>query len=350
MTGSSPDPSAPSRRTFLRRALFAGAGLMLPLAWPRRAESATTLGTMARAWRAMGTLVEVKIPDLPHADAIEAVGRVRREVERLEAAMTLFRAESPLVALNGAPEGRWVALPGELAQGLSAAAAAYRITDGAFDPTLARRMRELGLHEPNAGRLVEAAPEYRSGPGPGALELDPGNRRARRLDARVEFDLGGIGKGLAVDAALAVLADAGSIAALVNLGGSIGVLGAPEDAPEGWPVGIVDARRPGAVAHTVTLSRGHLATSGDYERFVDAPEGRRHHLLDPRSGAPAPGVASVTVWAESGVDADVASTESFVRLGRGVRPRRPRWWASQEAAPGGAPVLHESGSIPRAGR
>jgi thiamine biosynthesis lipoprotein len=275
----------------------------------------------ARAWRAMGTLREVRVPDLPPASAREAIASVRARVESLEDAMTLFRPGSPLVALNRSRPGAWLPLPPDLADALATAGEAARRTAGAFDPTVAPAMRAWGLYELR-GR--EPKPQFlrawRRRPGMDAVEVDAANRRARRLDPRPGLDLGGVGKGIAVDAALDILARAGSRAALVNLGGSIGVLGPPPHAPEGWPVGIAHPRRPGEIWTRFPLSAGHLATSGDYERWVRTPAGRVHHLLDPATALPAPGVASLTAWAESGMNADLASTALFVETGRGLVP------------------------------
>jgi thiamine biosynthesis lipoprotein len=133
----------------------------------------------------------------------------------------------------------------------------------------------------------------------------------------VELDLGGIGKGIAVDAALETLEQAGSRTALVNLGGSIGVLGPPPGEPRGWPIGLAHPRRPGAVVHRFRLASGHVATSGDSERRRETPEGVVHHLLDPRSGEPVRGPVSVTVWRPTGIAADIASTERFLGVAAG---------------------------------
>ena len=116
--------------------------------------------------------------------------------------------------------------------------------------------------------------------------------------------------------ALAVLSRAGSRSALVNLGGSIGVLGAPPWNAEGWPVGIADPRNPGEVLKEIPLAKGHLATSGTYERSVSTPEGEKHHLLDPVTGEPTEGVDAVTVWCARGVEADLQSTVEFLATAR----------------------------------
>jgi thiamine biosynthesis lipoprotein len=267
----------------------------------------------------MGTLIEVRVPDLPPAEAVEAIRCVRRRVEELEAAMTLYRLRSPLVALNSRPVGSWMEAPVELVDAVLAAIRANAATGGAYDPTVTPAVRAWGLYDLE-GRQADprVLAEWRSRPDLSAIEVSRAERRLRRLDPRMELDLGGIGKGIAVDESLAALRRKGSRAALVNLGGQIGVLGPPPDRPRGWPVGIAHPRRPGEICTEFDLRSGHVATSGDFERWVETPLGRKHHILDPATGESAAGVASLTVWAPTGGEADVSSTARFVQIARGA--------------------------------
>lgn len=308
------------RRRFLARMAGVGAAVLVPgvPGWARAAaRELTGHPETARAWRAMGTLIEVRVPDLPPAEAVAAIRLVRRRVEELEAAMTLYRPESPLVGFNSLPEGRWTRVPAELLYGVTAACDACAGSSGLFDPTVAPAMRAWGLYDLR-GRVPSEKflREWSRRPGASAVEVDRAGRRMRRLDSRVEVDLGGVGKGIAVDEALAILARAGSGSSLVNLGGSIGVLGPPPWNAEGWPVGIADPSRPGEILTELSLSEGHLATSGVYERSVSTPEGRKHHLLDPVTGEPTERVDAVTVWCERGVEADLQSTVEFLATAR----------------------------------
>lgn len=309
------------RRRFLARLSGFGAAALVPGFLPRWSEAAAREATgfpeTARAWRAMGTLIEVRVPDLPPEEAAAAIHRVRRRVEELEAAMTLFRPESPLVAFNTTRPGEWKRVPVELMDGAQAALDAHSASSGLFDPTVAPAMRAWGLYDLH-GRLPSGSflRDWRQRPAAAAVEVDIAGRRMRRLDSRVELDLGGVGKGMAVDDALSILSRAGSGSALVNLGGSIGVLGAPPWSAEGWPVGIADARKPGEVLLELSLSEGHLATSGTYERTVSTSEGEKHHLLDPWTGEPTEGVNAVTVWCARGVEADLQSTVEFLATAR----------------------------------
>lgn len=269
-----------------------------------------------RAFLAMGTVLDVEIQDLHEADAVAAIGAVRREVAEIEAALTIFRSEAALVRLAESPEGRWISASPLLIDALEEARDATLRTGGAFDPTVAPMMKSWGLSGP---RLLSPNPrawrEWKRRPGWDAIELDRENRRIRRQDRRLEIDLGGIGKGIALEAAVAALREHGVRSGLVNFGGSLGVVGPPLDADD-WSVGIAHPRERGQLWSVVQLRSGFLATSADDERFhLDATGRRHHHILDPLEGMPVAGVASMTVWSRNAVAGDVQSTAQFVRCG-----------------------------------
>jgi thiamine biosynthesis lipoprotein ApbE len=136
-------------------------------------------------------------------------------------------------------------------------------------------------------------------------------RRGMRLD------LGAIGKGYAVDRATEVLAHAGIDRAIVDMGGNLAVrwTGA-----RGWDsaVATISVRHPrieGSFLGTFRYGAGGISTSGDYERYFVVEGKRYHHIMDPATGYPSPGVVSVTVVAPTATDADAISTTVFV-LGR----------------------------------
>jgi thiamine biosynthesis lipoprotein len=127
----------------------------------------------------------------------------------------------------------------------------------------------------------------------------------------VAIDLGGIAKGYGVDEVAAVLRRAGVRDALVDLTGNMAAMGNAPGHP-GWVVGVRDpsGRRPHLLR--IHLRDECIATSGDYEQFV-AADGRRYgHIIDPRTGASAQGLRSVTVVAASAMLADAWDTGLFV--------------------------------------
>ncbi|MSP86601.1 MAG: FAD:protein FMN transferase [Methylotenera sp.] len=130
----------------------------------------------------------------------------------------------------------------------------------------------------------------------------------------VKLDLGGYAKGYALDLAAQYLRKAQVKNALINIGGNIIAIGQHGDQP--WRVGIQHPRAPTAIA-TLDLPDGWaIGTSGDYQRYFMRDGQRYCHIIDPRSGYPAPHTQAVTVLVppsvHAGVLSDVASKPIFI--------------------------------------
>jgi thiamine biosynthesis lipoprotein len=134
----------------------------------------------------------------------------------------------------------------------------------------------------------------------------------RLPEAGMELDFGGFGKEYAVDRAVAVLLENGIEGAMVNMAGDLAITG-PQPGGAPWRVGVQHPRRAGTVVATVEVSSGALATSGDYERYVEV-EGVRHcHVLDPRTGHSVRGFQSVTAIAPTCLVAGTATTIAMLK-------------------------------------
>ena len=123
-------------------------------------------------------------------------------------------------------------------------------------------------------------------------------RRARRSTAfiarpNMRVHLGGIGKGYAIDRAIALLKERGFTDFLIQSGGDLYVAGTNGGQP--WKLGIADPRGAHEPFATLQISDGTFSTSGDYERFFMKDGVRYHHLIDPDFGEPASGCRSVTI-------------------------------------------------------
>ncbi|HXS51959.1 MAG TPA: FAD:protein FMN transferase [Usitatibacter sp.] len=257
------------------------------------------------AFRAMAAVNEIQLyADDPVHARVMAAGAIT-EVRRIEAKYSRYRADSVVSRINAAAGGPAVAIDEETAKLLDYAEACYRQSRGRFDPT--------------SGVLRRAWRFEAGAPIPTANELDPllakiGWHRVERKAgtirlpiAGMEIDFGGFGKEYAVDRAALALREAGARNAVVNLAGDLAVLGPQADGSP-WRIGVRHPRRADAAIATIPVSSGALATSGDYERFVEV-EGVRHcHVLDPRTGRSARGFQSVTVHAHSCLVAGSACT------------------------------------------
>jgi thiamine biosynthesis lipoprotein len=143
------------------------------------------------------------------------------------------------------------------------------------------------------------------------------------------IDPSGFVKGWAVEGAGHMLARAGARNWYVNAGGDISLHGAPPEAA-GWRVGIQHPRQRMAVAAVVELSAGAIATSGAYERG--------EHVLDPHTGQPPRGVASVSI-----LGADLAVVDAYATAAYAMGRRGAEWAAHLPRH--GAIVIFDDGRI-----
>jgi thiamine biosynthesis lipoprotein len=271
----------------------------------------------------MATDVTLQVID-PGPCAGTALARAEQVFLDVAASCTRFAPESALMRANAAPR-RWHQVPPELFAALEEAHAAHLETDGAFDPRVLRRLEEWGY---------DRTLPFRSGPVslPGAPDDHatrirrnrPPRRRWRpRFDRRSRrvrlgsepVDLGGIGKGLALRWAAAVLAGAGS-ASLVEGGGDLYAAGPGPDG-DGWRVGVEDPRGGGEPVAVLRLADLGAATTSTRVRHWRVGGRPVHHIVDPRTGEPAAsGLLSVTVLDPDPARAEVWSKALFV-AGRG---------------------------------
>ena len=127
----------------------------------------------------------------------------------------------------------------------------------------------------------------------------------------MRIHLGGIGKGYAVDRAVAILHQRGLQDFIIQAGGDMYAGGLKGDRP--WRLGIRDPRGPeDKIFAAIDLSNGTFSTSGDYERAFLKDGVRYHHILDPATGQPARGCRSVTLVTARAVFADALAKGVFI--------------------------------------
>jgi FAD:protein FMN transferase len=280
--------------------------LLLALSSGTRAD---TLSQVHAQRYCMGTMFDIVAYHESRPDAQAAVERAMREILRLDQVMSDYKADSDLSMLNRAGSRGFMAVEPSLYEVIQQSLMVSRRSGGAFDVTIAPLLKawKEARREGRAPTAEEVAAAKRC-VGYEKIETSDPDRIRFRTDC-VEIDLGGIGKGYAVDRAIAVLKAAGIASALVNGGGSsIASIGAPPGG-EGWPVRLGDA----ASGRTTLLLRDRgLSTSQQHlVPFAFVP-GTFGEILDPHAAAPARAETAVTVVADSASIADALSTTLVV--------------------------------------
>ncbi len=255
----------------------------------------------------MGTLCSATVELADTSRAGPVLERALDAIARLEPVMSSWRTDSELARFHAAADSGFICSP-ELFDALVAARAWAESTGGAFDPTIepVNRIWDIrgkgrlpGPHERAAARALV---------GWRALELEPATRRARFTRPGMGVDLGGIGKGLALDRAIDALHADSVSRALINFGGQLAALG-------NWPATIADPRHRLRPAFRVNVRNASLSTSAQGESGITVAGRHRGHILDPRTAEPVEFSGSVSVLANSAMVADALSTALLV-MGR----------------------------------
>jgi FAD:protein FMN transferase len=274
-------------------------------------------GMSSHRFRAMGSEILLLLPN-DRADAHASA--VEDHFATWESLLSRFRAESELSRLN-ARAGAPTAVSPILLAAVEAALEGAHLTGGLFDPSLRHDLVRIGYDRSfdSIGAADAATGRPHRGGDWRGIVVDRATATVT-LPPGCGLDLGGIAKGMTVDAALELLRGLGVESALVSAGGDLAVLGLPPGRPA-WPV-LAGGATEGAV---VPLVRGALATSGTARRRWRQGDSVRHHLLDPGTGEPAvSGLREVTVAGGSCRAAEVGATAAFVagpRLGPALLER-----------------------------
>jgi thiamine biosynthesis lipoprotein len=261
----------------------------------------------------MGTTFSIHIYSPDQQTASAQLDVAFEEIERIEEALSNYRPSSELSRINRLAGLHAVTTDPEVFGLLQTAVDYSRRSQGAFDVTVGPLMRAWGFfrangHFPNQKELNSA----RASTGWQYVELDQRFRTVRFRRHNMELDLGGIGKGYAVDRVVALLREAGVQAALVDAGSStVYALGSPPGT-NGWKVLVPEPGKRSIAISEVMLRDRSLSTSGSYEKFFRL-NGRTYcHIMDPRTGYPVDRMLQTTVIAPTGTETDALSTSIFV--------------------------------------
>lgn len=258
------------------------------------------------ARRAMATQFEVIVP-WGTPQAADAAAEALDLIDRLEAQLSVFRCTSEISRLNRTAAHAPVPLEPRLYQLLIQARQIHSETDGAFDITTGPLIRAWGFHN-RAGQIPDdaALEAARANVGMNLLAFDDERRSVRFARSGVEINLGSIGKGYALDGAAKVLA--GRLESALLQGGASSIL-AMGDEP--WTVGVRHPSQARRLARVHLRDRALAITGSSQQHFVTG--GRTYgHVLDPRTGQPAHGMALAAAIAPTAAEADALSTALYV--------------------------------------
>lgn len=289
----SPDDRNESR---CRRGLFTLAAVVAFFAF--FAVAAVSGASYSRSEKVMGTELEVVLYGQSRKALKEAAEKVFSRVRELDEKLSSHKPSSELSKINSGAGESAVAVSQDVYECLRLAFSASRATQGAFNPLVGSQLRYWGFLPGGSSLKLK---DLRGLSDIEKVRWEDSERSVFLTRKGMALDLGGIGKGFALDEAANILRRSSGVpAAAMNFGGQVFFLGKPPGRRL-WPVS--------AGGTLLEIAEGSFATSGGLYQ--------KGHILDPRTGLPArPGDrVGVSVLSPSAAWADALSTALFVLYG-----------------------------------
>ena len=273
----------------------------------------------------MGSPCELHLYPGPDCHVDEVARAAIEEVARLEHKYTRFRDDSSTARINqSAGDSEGLQVDDETASLLDYAQLAFEQSEGLFDITSGVLRRVWDFKSGRVPSQAEIADLLRL---VGFEKLRWESPRLVLPLAGMEVDFGGYVKEYAADCAAQLCRERGVAHGMVDLGGDLSIIG-PHPDGKPWKIGIRHPRRPESALASVSLTHGGVASSGDYERFMIVDGARYGHILNPRTGWPVTGLASVSVVATQCLVAGTSATIAMLK-----DPRDGKRWLDDLGLP-----------------
>ncbi|MDQ8201611.1 FAD:protein FMN transferase [Pelagicoccus sp. SDUM812003] len=269
---------------------------------------------------AMATEVQLWLGGVDFEYAKQVAYECFQRIDEVESKLSLYQESSDVTRINRARADEVVTVSSECIECLQLASRASALSGGLFNPFLGR---EALFAKGNAPSFLSLGERVAGRGDLAAIEIDPATRRVRKgLDGWL-LDLGGVGKGYALDACIEILDDWEVEVSLFSIGGST-LLFRSTDRGERWEGTLGDA-------FDFSIGRGALASSG-----LGFQE---EHIIDPASGQ------SGCLWSRSYAHADSAGLADAMSTAAMLMPLERIQAANSGSSPVALAVEDEEGRL-----
>jgi thiamine biosynthesis lipoprotein len=265
----------------------------------------------------LGSPFEISLVAKDTLEANRHIDEAIMEVKRIENLISDWIPTTLISEINKNAGVKPVKVTDELFELIERAIKISKLTDGAFDISYASMDKiwkfdgsMTAMPSPEAIKNSVAKVGYKN------IILDKEKHTVFLKLEGMKLGLGGIGQGYIADKIKELLKRKGVVAGLVNVSGDISTWGKQPDGQQ-WKVGIKNPMNKNKIFATFPLEDTAVETSGNYEKYVTFNGIRYSHIIDTRTGYPATGLTSVTIFAKTTELADALATGVFV-LGKEV--------------------------------
>jgi len=270
-----------------------------------------------RALSMLGSPFEITVVANDSISAEKALDMAVAEVRRVENLISDWKPDTEISAVNRNAGKQAVKVSNEVFDLVSRSLKISELTEGAFDVSYASMDRIWKFDgSMTAMPTPEAIQKSVERVGYHNIIMDTKNTTIFLKNEGMKIGLGGIGQGYIADNIKALLIANGFHSGIVNVSGDVSAWGTMPDGKP-WSVGIVNPMNKNKIFATFPLIDSAVETSGSYEKFVVFDGKRYSHIIDPRTGYPAMGIVSVSVFSKQTEISDALATSIFV-MGKDV--------------------------------
>jgi thiamine biosynthesis lipoprotein len=268
--------------------------------------------THKRKLSMLGSPLEITVVAKDTIQGNQYIDLAITEVKRIEYLISDWIPSTQISQVNKNAGSKPVKVDKEVFDLVGRAIKVSQITSGAFDISYAS-MDKIWKFDGSMKAMPteEAIKKSVSKIGYKNIILDSKEQTIFLKNEGMKLGLGGIGQGYIADKVKELLLSKGCTSGIVNVSGDINAWGRQQDGNP-WTVGIVNPLNKNKVFATFPLEDSAVETSGNYEKYVIFNRIRYSHIIDPRTGYPAQGVVSVSVFAKQTEIADALATGIFV--------------------------------------
>ncbi|MCI4666625.1 MAG: FAD:protein FMN transferase [Bacteroidia bacterium] len=265
-----------------------------------------------KAVKLMGSAFIFKAIHEDQSLCIESIDKAIKEVRRIEALISSWQANSQTSKVNRMAGRGPVKVDWELFQLIHRSLKVSSVSRGSFDISFASADRIWKFDGsmtslPDSESVAESVRNI----GYENILLNFKDTTVTLTKEGMKIGFGAIGKGYAANRAKAVMTELGIKNGLVNAGGDLICWGKDIDGND-FHVGIADPHDKSNMLAWLVINDLSVVTSGDYERYTHIDGNRYAHIINPKTGYPVQGVASVSIFCPDAELADALATAVFV--------------------------------------
>ncbi len=260
----------------------------------------------------MGSRFDLTVVAKDSTQGYEYIDIAINEISRIEKLISSWDAESQTSLINKNAGIKPVKVDRELFELIERAKQISKITDGAFDISFASvdkiwRFDGSMTRKPTDEEITNSVAKI----GYQNIIMDFEDQTVFLKQKGMKIGFGAIGKGYAADKVRTMLKGKGVTAGIINASGDLTTWGHQPNGAD-WMVGITNPLNKNKVFSWFPIVDAAVATSGNYEKFVEFDGVKYSHIIDPRTGYPATGLVSVTIFANSAELCDALATSIFI--------------------------------------